>query len=332
MTPKEGDSVSKPGRRTYSRGSRLYHLFMSTVAALVFWTLFSLSQDYSVFLDYGLVIRTNIQGRENSALADDKLMVRAKASGFYIISHRSGLTDASIVLDIDRTHLIHQDVSSDIFQVNLQDMLNEVVSAFGPDVTVETVVSGNINVPIHKVAVKKVPVILSYSLKCEPQYEMTGEPVVTPDSVLISGNAVLVASVSSVHSENLSIKGVSSDVQGMVDIHTPKGISVSVPGVVYSLKVERYVEESVTLPVTVCNVPSGRKVIVLPDEVKVVCRHVFPFSGKKDLSGVTCFLDYEKLVRSETSDVIPEVSFPSGMEMFLTELHPSVVQFVILER
>jgi len=322
----------KSGRRTYGGGNRLYHLFLSAVAALVFWALFSLSQDYSVFLDYGLVIRTNIQGRENSALADDKLMVRVKASGFYIISHRSGLTDPSIVLDIDRTHLIHSDVSSDVFQVNLQNVLNDVVSAFDPRVTVETVVSENVYVPIRRVAVKKVPVILNYSLKCEPQYEMTGEPVVTPDSVLISGNAALVASVNSVHSENLSIRGVSSDVQGVADIHTPKGISVSVPGVVYSLRVKRYVEESVTLPVTVRNVPSDRKVIVLPDEVKVVCRHVFPFSGKKNLSGVTCFLDYEKLARSNTSDVIPEVSFPSGMEMSLTELYPSVVQFVILER
>jgi len=331
MNPGDGDNVSKVAGRIGWSGNRLFHLFLSALVAVAFWALYNLSQDYSVFLNYELLVRTNIEGRQSSAFADERVMVKVRASGFYIISQRSGIRDVSVELNLDKSHLNHPDASSDVFQLNLQDVQNDLVSSFPPQVTVESVVSGTVNIPIHKVSSRKVPVVLSYSLVCDPQYEMAGLPVLTPDSVLISGDAATVASVNAIHTENVSISGASSDVQGMAGLHTPKGISVSVPGVVWYLAVERYVEESVTLPVAVRDVPFDRKVIVLPDEVKVTCRHVFPLTGGFEMSDAVCSVDYEQLVHSVSSELIPDVVFPDGMEVFSTKLYPPVVQFVILE-
>lgn len=331
MVPREGDSTSKSFRQTGKGISRLYHLFLSALVAVSFWAIYTLSQDYSVFLSYELLVNTNIQGRQSSAFADERLIAKIKASGFYIISQRLGIRDVSVELNVDKSYLVQTDESSDLFQLNLWNVHDDLVSAFPSVVTVESVVSGTVVIPIHKVSIKKVPVVLSYSLVCASQYEMTGTPVVTPDSVWVSGNETLVASVNAVHSENISIKGVSSDVQGVAGLHTPKGVTASVPSVVYFIGIERYVEETVTLPVTVRNVPSDRKVIVLPSEVNVTFRHAFPLTDNTDFSDAVCTLDYNLLVQSISSDVIPDVVLPSPVEMFSKELNPPVVQFVILE-
>lgn len=331
MAPMEGDGSEDAARRNSGRGRNVPFLVSSFLVAFVIWVLFNLSQDYSVFLDYGLRVRTDIRDREKTAVADDRLMVRVKAGGFYIVFHRMGLHDGEVELSVGGEHLTVTDSESDLFSINLQDVFSDVVSAFGPEVEVESVVSKTVNVTLPKVDVRKVPVALNFSLKCEPQYMLSGHPVLSPDSVVISGPSGEVSSVEMVRTESISLRGVKSDVHGMAGIHPIKGVTISEQGVMYSLKVGRYVDESLMIPVSVRNVPAGKKVMVLPNEVEVTCRRFFPLAEKLEPTEFGCYVDYDELVSSHSSDIIPELVPPGGRRIVSGSMNPSVVQCIILD-
>mgnify|MGYP003300239051 CR=1 FL=1 len=61
-------------------------LLISLLLSCFLWALHVLSLDYSAFLQYRVTVTTDMVGYSPTAVADETLLVRGKAAGFYVLN------------------------------------------------------------------------------------------------------------------------------------------------------------------------------------------------------------------------------------------------------
>jgi len=70
------------------RGGDLLILVFSLLLAFFMWGMHRFTQKYSTFFDYKIEADSNIGGRAKSAVSYNSLVMRGKATGFYILQQR----------------------------------------------------------------------------------------------------------------------------------------------------------------------------------------------------------------------------------------------------
>lgn len=176
-------------------------------------------------------------------------------------------------------------VSAEILRPKLQDMLpgSTVVLQVQPEV---------IEVTYHKLEKKTVPVQLQAQWSAASQYQMVGEPQVTPQQVNVYGRHKDLRGIRSIATDSIVLNGICDSVRYQAMLTVPEGLRVS-PAVVEVLFVaEQFTEKTFVLPVQVQNVPRGESLILFPHEVSVsvrVCMSHFAEVNEQDFSATCAF-------------------------------------------
>ena len=90
---------------------------------------------------------------------------------------------------------------------------------------------------------------------------------------------------------------------------------------------DRYVETSMTLPVTVKGVPSGRTLMVLPSQVEVIFRAPFrPQGGRIVAEDLSLVVDYADYAGAGSTKVIPRLE--TKREIYAWRLNPELVECI----
>jgi len=323
--------VGKDKSEDTGKGKEWFFLLLSVVLAAIAWLVYSLSLSYNVFLDYPVRITTNLPGFESSAYTDQHAIVRAKADGFYIVDRKLASRKNPVEIEVDGKYLVPLGNEPGFFAVESRNISQEFSNVLGNNVTLEYLVTDTLTVRLKQVAAKKVPVAMNLNIECASQYRVSSPVSVSPDSVFISGDESLISSIDSVWTENVSLSGISDNVEGIVPINKIKGVELSSVGVVYSFSVTRYVEEKVSLPVVVQNLPPDRKVVLLPDKVDVTFIRFYPIAGELSAKDFECSVDYDDFMSTPSFVTIPVITKkPAGTTGFI--LKPEMVECIVLDR
>ena len=130
---------------------------ISLLFAFFMWEIQKLSQDYSSYFNYYILINTNIPGYSQNSTSDDVLVVRGRASGFYILKQNyTSINNKIIELDID-PRLVHKINSfPDKFYINSQDIKNRVQEYIGDDLQLEGFITDTLFFRLNEQMFKKV--------------------------------------------------------------------------------------------------------------------------------------------------------------------------------
>lgn len=304
---------------------------ISLLTAVIVWLVYNLSQPYSTFMDFPVNITSNIPGYESRAEADQRIVVRGKASGFYILFRKATFGSEPLEIRVDGRFMIPIDESNHSFAVATSNLRKELSSSFDGFVDMEYVLTDTITLSLTPTLKKKVPVRADASLSCAPQYEIYNELTLKPDSVYISGTASMVSSIDAVWTEKIDRSGMDGNIQGLVNIIKINGLDISVPAVTYHLGIRRYVEENVTVPVKVKNLPADRRAVLFPDYVTLTFRRWYPLAGRVDADDFEVAIDYDQFITAYGSTAIPKVyDGPEGS--FGYALNPPSVEYVLVKR
>lgn len=307
-------------------------LIVSLLLAVFIWLAHNLSDDFFSYRQFRVTVVTDIDGYAPTSVADQILSVGGRAKGFDLISQRaSARHPKDVTINLDAALFVPDKSAPNTFSVAASDMQKALDAAAGSDFSVTVLPDVRVSFVFEPQSFKKVPVDLPVvEISCQPQYMMTGELTLTPDSVFVYGNEKDLVKVSSVTARPLRLQNIDRNTVGELQLNKVPGMRIGSGTVSYKIAVARYVEERVTVNITPVNVPAGKKLIVLPSTVDLVCR--IPYDAVKRLSAddFSFVLDYNDVVSLHSSKVIPRMA-SSGCTVLSYETVPAMVDFIIAE-
>lgn len=302
-------------------------LLLSLLLAFSVWFVYTLSGEYSAFLEYDIVAQSEIEGHSNISSAPAKLIIRGKASGFNII-HRRLLSSVPIIVDVPPSIFKQSDGSDEQFYLT-EDALREIMPNIGVEsVQLEYFVTSRLEFHFSKEEFKKVPVLPNAVIGCKSQYMVIGDVVSDPDSVSVYGPSQILRNIDYINTESIYLEDLDANHEGVVSLITPNDVRLSEDMIHYMVNVSRYVEMKTTVALTVENLPAGKRVVMLPSKVEVIYRVPFPFYKDRRVDFVMGidYNDFHKI--NGTAFPVRALSVPDGVISY--RVLPGVVE--VLER
>ena len=275
-------------------GRDLAVFLLALLLAFSIWLIHNLGLKYNDYLTASVKAECNIEGHTNISLNTSDVIARCRATGYKAIMSDIKARRRPVTVKFDPSVMRHKD--ADLFYVLASDLTEYTHLIYGDGVTLEYFVSDSVFFRFPEVDHKKVPVEPVYSVTYMSQHMSDGDLQIIPDSVTLYGQARILNTIDKVLTEPIKYSNLSSDIQGVTRLEKIKDVRLSVSEVHYLLDVCRYVEMKMTLPVTVENVPSDKRLVPFPSKADVLLRLSFPLESQPE--GLELSVDYNEFISS----------------------------------
>lgn len=286
------------------------------------WLIHNLSRMQTDVVTVSVLARSSITGRSEFSSDEVAITARCHASGFRLLY----LESSSRTVVVRFAPEDFQPGEGDFFSISSSQLQRYASDIFGQGVSVESFFFDNIQFRFPSESNRKVPVRAVGEISCQPQYMLSSDIVLSPDSLLVYGPDELLGRIGSLETLPIERSGVRSNLSGEVAVSVPEGVRLSSEVVRWSVEVSRYVELKCSMPVHVRNAPDGSALFVNPSYVDVTFKCVFPIID--DPSSKACYyVDYDDFSSSrEGYCVVRCDSLPAGVIAAVPE--PEVVACV----
>lgn len=308
-------------------GRDLAVFLLALLLAFSIWLIHNLGLKYNDYLTASVKAECNIEGHTNISLNSSDVIARCRATGYKAIMSDIKARRKPVTVTFNPSVMRHKE--GDLFYVLSSDLTEYTHLIYGDGVTLEYFVSDSVFFRFPEVDYKKVPVQPVYSVSYMPQHISKGELEIIPDSVTLYGQARVLETIDKVLTDPIKHSNLSSDIQGLVRLEKINDVRMSVSEVHYLLDVSRYVEMKMTLPITVDNVPSDKKLIHFPSKADVVLRLSFPLESQPEEMELKA--DYNDFITS-LSGMCP-LKLSGDMKGLISyEVEPVAVNCVLEDR
>ena len=273
---------------------------MFLLLSFVFWMLIKLSASYSSTVQINL---SYVDLPENKMLQSEpksKVEVTLNAVGFTILKHKFSKKEIEVSLKNikkkrgTRYYLL----SSDVLKSVDKSFDKSNVTDISPD---------TLYFDLGKSVSKKVRVESDISIQYKTGYHLSGDLIVNPDYVTISGPKSQVDSVVYVKTKNLKLTNVYDTINSQVELLTTDKLSYSKTMIEIRGKVEKFTEQTLEVPIVVKNVPSSSKISTFPNKVKVIFQIGLSDFNKVSKEDFVVECDYKLIESDEIDYLIPKV-------------------------
>ncbi len=311
------------------RGREWVILLLSLFLASFIWLVHNLSRDYSYFLSFNVKAVSNIDGRAPEAISTEVLILRGKASGFYILGNKLGFNNL-LEASVDHSLWLRSAEDKDVFSVTTENIKSSLIAKLDNQVNVEFISTYKLDFLFEEVSVRKLPIELKSSFSFDSQY-MRSKPVrMKPDSVLVYGSPEIISNLKSVYTEMLSLDDLRNDQEGVVSLIAPRATTLGVDQTYYSLDVDRYIEKVINVPIFIKNSPANKQIVTVPSSIDVSYRHSYYSQREYDAEDFVYYIDYLEFVDAISPKLIPRLeSTPQGI--YSVQIKPEFVDCALFQ-
>ena len=311
------------------RNLRLF--LVSLLIACFVWVMHTFALEYSASMPCTVRVTTNLRGYAPEATAREVVLLRGKATGFYLLKMRgTGRKPVDLAVTVDARHFKRVAGEEDTFSLPATELRERLGEEMGDHFEVDFIDAEQLTFTFTPQSYVKVPVAASLDLDFRPQYMQVDDVRLNPDSVLVYGAVKELQRLTQVRTRRISFPSVDKTLQGYVELEPLPGFRMDVDRVSYEIEVDRYVESSVTLPVTVKGTPAGRTLMVLPSQVEVIYRAPFhPRGGRIVADDLTLVVDYADFAGAGSTKVIPQLV--TDRDIYAWRLNPELVECILVE-
>ena len=160
------------------------------------------------------------------------------------------------------------------YQWSKQRNFSILESKFGSSISLISISVDEIDFIIEEYESKKVPIKLDLELEYKPGFDSFQEYQLSKDSISITGPNSLIDSIIMIEAQKLELKDLDSDINRKIKIKPSENENViySENEIDFYLKVEKFTEESIKVPVTIVNIKDNMKINYFPKVVSVLYR------------------------------------------------------------
>lgn len=315
-------------KKTVNFERKLVTFFIFLVIAVVIWLFNVLHKEYTT----DFVVPVEIVNLNNDLVpvsaGEKNVLVKIRASGFGLLKFLYTQKDYSLKLDAQkmiteksiRNKMIHIGESSWYF-------FEVFKKSFGNDVQIISVMPDSFIVEYTIAHSKMIPVKHNVEYQIPRQYVQVTEPLVFPDSVLVTGPKTIIDTMKYCYTEKYAAGILLSDTSFSLKIDLPYNYRVNPERVSLKFNIDRYSDKTFSLKPILLNVPEGTEVIIIPEKVDVRVSVALSYFNIITESDITLYADFSK--RSEKNDnlLLELHNLPEGV--FNPVIYPPQIEFLI---
>jgi YbbR domain-containing protein len=233
------------------------------VLAICGWVIITLSNSYDYNVKEIINFRNAPQKRAFHSLQSDTVNVTVRGTGWEMLVSKMNEQNRVIKVDL---HTLDSEayvvLSSQLLEINAEKTVPNQIIAFNPD---------TLYFDFTNRSVRRVPVQLIKSLKYQQQFAQSGNVVIKPSYVTITGPSNRIDKIATWKTDSLVVKNVGESVSASVNLEasTEGNISIYPKTVQVSIPVDEYTEKMMEIPVKLVGNTNFFDVKVFPQKVKV---------------------------------------------------------------
>ena len=230
-------------------------------AAFVFWLILNLSQEYeiekTVHLEYVVDPERVLVGTMPQTIP-----VELRGQGWNLIWESLRSSELPVEVDLrNRDNLL---LTRSELQLDVQRELSS------GDLSITNLGFDGATILTTPMEGKRVAVVSQVRARYANGYQRSGAVRIAPDSVTVAGSADALEEVDEWQTMMVQLEGVRRDVRLTVPLAAPpEGLTISYEEVEVAFDVQPYIEERITVPVTVINPPPADSFRVFPETVEL---------------------------------------------------------------
>jgi hypothetical protein len=177
---------------------------------------------------------------------------------------------------------------------------------------------------------KKVPVVFKGNITLAKSFMLKDQITISPDSVVISGPESLVSSIDSVFTDEVELLDVSTSIEQNIAIAEieNKRVELRQKSVSLNLSVEKFTQNTISIPIIVENVPGKFILKPFPDKVDVIFN-----TGLSDFKNIKAS-SFKAVIDFNMTKDEDLTSLPVNVEVLnekaqLIRVSPSSVEFIL---
>ncbi|MCG2591040.1 hypothetical protein [Rhodohalobacter sulfatireducens] len=258
------------------------------------WFIVNLSRDFTVTIQVPIQVASIPEDEIVSSEVPENATVNVSGEGWNIISVYNNPPRVLLTAQTE--------------QINLSEQMRNQIGAFS-DLNIIQVQPTTVTIRTEEKATKRVPIVSNVQLNLRERFGLLNEPVMTPDSVTVSGTYTAIDTVTEWRTESIELDNLNSDIQRDIALEEPgQGLFIDLETVNYQAQVAEFTEAEVRVPIRTVNLPAGRAVTYNPSSITV--RFDVPidqYSQIRDMRPFQAYVDYSAIEEDDSGRVQPEI-------------------------
>ena len=245
--------IYKLKRKRFNQNTLTY--LVMVVIALTFWFVNQIGSNITTEMDF----KVEYYGLPNNSMlvpgvTTDVLKITLSARGADVLTHRGEYSP--IRIDLSKLDIrTFPESDSSLKFVTDDDIRAQVETQMPAGYKFLSLSPDTIKLDFGILRNVKVPVILDQSITFEQQYRLAGAPMLQPDSITIGGPAIIVDTITAIHTETLTLDRLSESTVQKVRLAIPEGVNCPLTSTDATINVEKFTEHSIEVPIRTVNVP-----------------------------------------------------------------------------
>ena len=287
------------------------------------WLIIKLSDTYTVTVPFA-VHYVDIPASQLISDNGQEVSASVKTSGFKLLNYYLRNKDnRKINVSLKDIRYQKSDVNTYSFSSRyIVEKIGEFLATDASDIM--------LNDDIHyftmsRLASKKVKIVPRTSIVFEKQYNYYGEPVSTPDSIVIYGAVDDVNSTKEVYTDLITKKNVNQSIETKAKINLDDKLHADINEVEVAINVEKYTEAEVVVPITI---PENVNMHLYPNKAAV--RYIVAMKDYAIINSLS-FKAIADTTNLYINDVLPVelVLYPNNTQII--GIDPKEVEYIIVQ-
>lgn len=295
------------------------------IVSFLIWMLINLSKQSVTTINYEIKYYGLSQNKvlQENPISELKLLV--KGTGFKLLSANLSTKKLKIVANelskkSDNTYYLLTKNQ----KANIQEQLMS-------GLLLKSVLQDTIYLKLGSLKSKKIPVLPNLEIKYKVGYDMAQKPLITPDSVLISGPELQLKEIENIQLPKLELHNISSHIKEKLKIDLPSNLNklkTSHNSVVIQIKVDKFTEGEFEVPILIKNTKPNQKLTIFPKKVKVIYRIELKNFDKVTADSFEVVCDFKEALTNKQQFLTPKLkakpSYASSVRIV-----PNKIEFLI---
>ena len=197
------------------RRRNFWRAFGATIIALVLWGILSLSQTYTWDLDVPLSVQIDTTQQALAEQIPSQLRVTARGDGWTLMQIAAGNSLRSEVNPAG--HLVSNTDSLQVFAFTERDLISSISAP--SSIRIERILPGSLRLVVTDLITKRVPLYYpNISIQTRSGFQVIGKPLVTPDSVRLSGSTEALENITHWYTKPLNLQDVYTSTRAVVPV------------------------------------------------------------------------------------------------------------------
>ncbi len=279
------------------------------------WFLNALRKDFVTTIEYP--VKYSDFPDDFILLGDPQTQVQIKirSLGYNLLPYHFGKIISPEILNVSGFKRIHNGNKEGAY-VLTRDLKNIFTKKLTNGIDLLEIYPDTLLVLFEKKERKKIPVRFNSELKFKPQYYQSGEIVIKPDSIEISGPSTLIDTISYIYTEKKVFEDLSDSLIRNISVVKHDKLICNPGRVVVNIPVEPFTQKEIKIPLNPINVPDSLKLKCFPSEINVSFNVAVSKFNSVSASDFKAEVDYN----SSASTVLPDrlkvklIAIPEGVK------------------